>query len=188
VCALACGCGPRPAPAVQTATINLPPPDANAEDAGTDAEAEPPIADVNAELAPAATPEEVAQRWLEALRRPSTTLLGEWSRYPFVLHDTGTEGTCGHGAAADPAQLARLLGCMLSNRPLLEELRATPVVPATPLKPKDLPAWARRWRAELAEETTPVLVEVAGHGNASHFVLLVFDGGVSALWKETVFQ
>lgn len=188
-CALAAGCGPKPAPAVQTAPtpLLLPTSDAGSEEAGTEAEAEQPP-ELDMELTPAGSPEEVAQRWLEALRRANPALLGEWSRYPFVLHDTGTEGTCGHGAAADATQLVRLLACLLNNRPLLEELRATPLVPASVLKPKDLPAWARRWRSELAPETTPVLVEVAGHGNASHFVLLVFDGGVSALWKETVFQ
>lgn len=172
---------------MQNAPVRAPAQEAQAEVTDNEDEAEPQPAETALELTPASTPEEVAQRWLEALRRADPPLLGEWSRYPFVLHDTGTEGTCGHGAAADPGQLARLLSCLFNNEPLLEELRAHRLVPATPLKAKDLPAWARRWRNELSDETTPVLVEVAGHA-ATHFVLVVFDGGVSALWKETVFQ
>jgi hypothetical protein len=77
---------------------------------------------------------------------------------------------------------------MLANRALLEELRQRPDAVPTTLKVKDLPAWARRWRNEAPADATLVLFEIPGHGNASHFLLVVRDGGVNALWKETVFD
>jgi hypothetical protein len=186
--ALALGCGPKAPPIAANGALE--PADA-ATSEESDAGVEEPSAsapDAGAELEPADTPEEVAQRWLEALRRASPSLLGEWSRYPFLLHDTGSEGTCGHGAAADAKQLTQLLSCMLANRALLEELRRSPDAAPSVLKAKDLPTWARRWRNEAPSEATLVLFEIAGHGNSSHFVLVVRDGGVSALWKETVFD
>jgi hypothetical protein len=188
--ALGLGCGPRLAPTT-TANVALDPPDAGLAEAEADAEADESNAsqqDAGADLPPANGPEEVAQRWLEALRRASPSLLGVWSRYPFMLHDTGTEGTCGHGAAADARQLGQLLSCMLGNRALLEELRRSPDAAPTALTAKDLPAWAKRWRNEAPADASLILFEIMGHGNASHFLLVVHDGGVSALWKETVFD
>lgn len=187
--ALIGACGPKPAP-VTPPSAPREPPDAGPAQPETEPEDDSSAAkpDLDAELPPANTPEEVAQRWLEALRRPSLKLLGAWSQYPFFLHDTGTEGTCGHGAAADATQLGQLLSCMLSNRALLEELRRSPDAAPTALKAKDLPTWARRWRNEAPADASLVLLEILGHGNASHFLLVVRDGGVSALWKETVFD
>jgi len=187
---LLAGCAAKSPPPAETATFVSRGGSASSEDAGTDAAAEAPLPeeDAGAALPPATTPEEVAARWLEALRRTDATLLGAWTRYPFFLHDTGAEGTCGHGAAADAAQLAQLLSCLAHNEPLIGELRANPDAAGRVVKSKDLPAWARPWRNEPRGEATLVLIEIPGHGNSSHFVLVVSDGGVQALWKQTIFD
>lgn len=181
-------CGTKPPPSSETVTTVAATPDAGVVDAGADEVLEATVIDASEPLPPAETPEDVAARWLESLRRADPALLDTWSRYPFFLHDTGDEGTCGQGAASDAEQLPRLLGCILHNEPLLGELRSQAESPLLVLKAKDLPAWARRWRNEIPNGSTLVLLDIAGHGNASHFVLIVRDGGVAALWKQTVFE
>jgi hypothetical protein len=185
--ALALGCGSKPPP--QAAKSPSPPPvDAGNPDATEDSAPSEDAGDASAPLPPAETAEDVAARWLEALRRADPALLDAWSRYPFSLHDTGDEGTCGQGAAADGKQLSQLLGCILYNEPLLAELRSQPEPEARVVLAKDLPTWARRWRAELAKDAVLVLVEILGHGNATRFVLVVREGGVQAAWKQTMFE
>lgn len=139
-------------------------------------------------MAPAENAQEVGARWFEALRRADPALLDDWTRYPFFLHDTGDEGTCGQGAAADATQLTMLLGCILHNQALLAELRSQAEPEPQLVAAKDLPVWARRWRFELPKDATLVLIEISGHANATRFVLVVKDGRVEAAWKNTVFE
>jgi hypothetical protein len=184
---LALGCGAKPPPAAETVTVlDAGPP---VEDAAADSEPEESDAsDAALPLPPAETPEEVAERWLEALRRGDPALLATWSRYPFLLHDTGAEGLCGHGAASDDRQLSMLLGCILHNESLLTELRNHTEPVAHTILPKDLPTWARRFRFEAPNDATLVVADIAGRGTSSHFVLVVREGGVQSLWKQTVFD
>jgi hypothetical protein len=186
--ALICACGAKPPPAPEPPRVASAELDAGSEDAATDGEPDPSQRDASEPLPPATTSEEVAARWLEALRRADPVLLGDWSRYPFLLHDTGDEGTCGQGAAADAGQLSRLLGCILHNEPLLAELRAEAEPALRAIKTKELPSWARRWRNELAPEAILVLALIPGHGNSTQFVLVVLEGGVQAAWKLTSFE
>lgn len=56
------------------------------------------------------------------------------------------------------------------------------------VRPEQLPPWSRQWRAELRWELTPVTLIVDGNGINYQVVLLVADGGVHAMWKDTEFE
>lgn len=181
----ALGCASKAPPPITPAPVLPEPIDAGSleEDSGPNDAG--PVQ--SAPLPPAENEQEVGARWFEALRRADPALLDDWTRYPFFLHDTGDEGTCGQGAAADASQLTMLLGCILHNEALLTELRSQPEPAVQVVPAKDLPAWARRWRNEAAKDATLLLIEISGHGNATRFVLVVREGRVEAAWKQTVF-
>lgn len=162
-----------PAPAESTTAST--PPLAKHED--------PPATDATAP----GTALDVATSCMNALRAGDLALLSQLSAYPFEFRDTGTEVACEGSTSRDAAQLQDQLRCLVQDDLLREELRDHPQLAFDQVSAKSMPKWGRRWRRELPPGSTTMAVEIRGNGINFHFVVVVVDRKLRALWKDAEF-
>jgi hypothetical protein len=106
----------------------------------------------------------------------------------FHLRDTGTSASCTSGSAETPDQLGKLLGCLVNDDLLSEELQAIPEPETRQLGIRDIPAWGRRWRKHVSTGRSAVLIYVPGNGVTYFFIIVVESTGVREIWKHAEFD
>ncbi len=129
-----------------------------------------------------ATAAQVALKWLSLLRRGDRAGLIRQSSVPFVLRDASNTGACSVLDITDSSKLGDLT-CLVADDKLREVLVLNPEPEPGLVSPKHLPKWARRWKAEVTSEVTPVSFVLLGKKVSFDLVVLVGADGVRGVFR-----
>jgi hypothetical protein len=132
----------------------------------------------------AASPLDVARRWLHAMREGDTSTLKRLLRYPVTLRATSTQASCSVAAKSE-RELGPLLDCIAGEliREDLQDPHAAHIEVAS-----RLPNWGRKWQKKLPAELTPVRLDINGNGIRYYFVLFIRGDGVAEIWLDAYFE
>ena len=125
---------------------------------------------------------QAALKWLLSLRHRDGATLIRQSGVPFVLRDASSNGDCSKLDIADSSKLTSLI-CIVRDDVLHQVLNANPDPEPGLVSPKHLPKWARKWKADVTPELTPVSFVLLGTKASFDLVVLVGADGVRGLFK-----
>jgi hypothetical protein len=127
----------------------------------------------------------VAERWLDALKRQDMAALAQATAFGFEVRDTGQGVQCGKRVAAKPAQLDAAVRCLLNDRELQGGLAASKPIVEAAGDGESVPSWAERWwtsKEHSALQQTFTTVTNPG-GVSFDLILMTGPNGVRAVWK-----
>lgn len=127
----------------------------------------------------------VAERWLDALKRHDMEALNQATSFTFEVRDTGQGAECGKRAAAKPEQLEVAVRCLLNNRELQGGLDARKPIVEAAGEGDSVPSWAERWwTSEEHSGLRQTFATVTNPGGLSFdLILMTAPNGVRAIWK-----
>lgn len=131
------------------------------------------------------TPVNLAERWLDALKRQDMEALTQATSFGFEVRDTGREAQCGKRVAAKPEELEAAIRCLLNNRELQAGLGAKKPIVEAAGEGESLPNWAEPWATQLQSGLHQTFTTVSNPGGVSFdLILMAAPNGVRAVWKR----
>jgi hypothetical protein len=127
----------------------------------------------------------VAERWLDALKRRDMEALNQATSFEFEVRDTGRGAQCGKRVAAKPEQLEAAVRCLLNNRELQGGLGAKKPIVESAGEGDSVPSWAEHWWTSKEHSGLhQTFTTVTNPGGVSFdLILMTAPNGVRTVWK-----
>jgi hypothetical protein len=134
-----------------------------------------------------ATPEDIALRWLNALRDHDESSLKALSAFPFHFKTTAATTRCADRASTQD-QLRALADCIIADELFLRELKQTTDFHISRLTRETLPTWATATAVESIDAYTEIKAFINGNGVTYVFLMLVTAAQVDTFIQHTEFE